>query len=373
MLKKLTILILTLLYFIAPIAAQNKKIDQQKKVIAQLEQNIAKEEKQLARLKRDKASAEQQIESLTRQIEERNALIKETEEQIKELTVEVEASEARLEQLGVQHQELEESVGEIVRTAYRNYRYQNHLTYIFSAKSFTELAHRIAFLRVATLYRRTQIADVLSVRSDVQAEHNTLTKRRTELSKTKRQLDKQRTKLQSNIKEAKREIGKMSDKQKKIMRAKMNHEEQLNSAIKELRKLIKGNKTGGSFSKKLTGLKLPVENGKVKGYPNENMAEILGAEGAAVYSVYEGKVVEITLNKGNKKYDVYIAHGEYLTSYAGLSEVKVEKGATVKTNEHIGTIGKAINISTFELEYRIIFSIYAPSPDVTMSAAACFE
>jgi peptidoglycan hydrolase CwlO-like protein len=372
MMKRLYILTLLLFSLLSPVVAQTSKIEQQKKVIANLERSIAREEKQLAQLKKNKASAEKQVASLTKQIEKRNALIRETTRQIKQLTAEVNASEKRLRLLGGQLTELEENIRAIVRSAYRNYRYQNHLTYLFSAKSFTDVARRVAMLRVATEYRIAQIKQVSAVRSDVQAERNTLAKRREELSATKRRLDNQRTKLRADMAAAKKTVSQMSSKQQSVLRSKMEHEEKLNSAIKVLRKLTKGNKAGASFSANTTALNLPVVGGKVKRYKG-NMAEIVGKEGAAVTSIYEGKVVDIKRNKVNNKYDIYIAHGEYITSYANLSAVSVTKNAIVQKGQRIGTIGSAVNISTMEMEYKIVFGIYAPSPDVKMSAANCFK
>ena len=366
------ILTLVLLLMMAPALAQTSKIEQQKRVIANLERSIAREEKQLAQLKKNKASAEKQVRSLTKQIEKRNALIRETTRQIKQLTAEVNASERRLKLLGGQLSELEENAREIVRVAYRNYRYQNYLTYLFSAKSFSDMARRVAMLRVATEYRINQIKQVSAVRRDEQAERNLLAKRREELSATKRRLDKQRANLRTDMAAAKKTISKMSSKQQSVLRSKMEHEEKLNAAIKQLRKLTKGNKAGASFSTSTTALNLPVVGGKVKRYKG-NMAEITGKEGAAVTSIYEGKVVDVKRNKVNNKYDIYIAHGEYITSYANLSAVSVAKGAIVQKGQRIGTIGSAVNISTMEMEYKIVFGIYAPSPDVKMSAANCFK
>ena len=214
MLKRLYILTLLMLFsFVAPVVAQTSKIEQQKKVIANLERSIAREEKQLAQLKKNKASAERQISSLTKQIEKRNALIRETTRQIKQLSAEVAASERRLKSLGGQLSELEENAREIVRSAYRNFRYQNHLTYLFSAKSFTDIARRVAMLRVATEYRFAQMKEVSAVRSDVQAERNLLAKRREELSATKRRLDSQRKKLRADMAAAKKTVSQMSSKQ----------------------------------------------------------------------------------------------------------------------------------------------------------------
>lgn len=366
------ILTLVLLLMVAPAFAQSSKIDQQKRVIANLERSIAREEKQLEQLKKSKASAEKQVRSLTKQIEKRNALIRETTRQIKQLTAEVNASERRLKSLGGQLSALEENAREIVRVAYRNYRYQNYLTYLFSAKSFSDMARRIAMLRVATEYRISQIRQVSAVRRDEQAERNLLAKRREELSATKRRLDKQRANLRADMAAAKKAVSQMSSKEKSVLRSKMEHEEKLNNAIKQLRKLTKGNKAGASFSSSTTALNLPVAGGKVKRYKG-NMAEIVGKEGAAVTSIYEGKVVDVKRNKVNNKYDVYIAHGEYITSYANLSAVSVAKGAIVQKGQRIGTIGSAVNISTMEMEYKIVFGIYAPSPEIVMSAANCFK
>ena len=373
MLKRLYILTLAVLFsFIVPATAQTDKIEQQKRVIANLERSIAREEKQLAQLKKNKASTEKQVRSLTKQIERRNALIRETTRQIKQLTAEVKASEKRLKELGGQLTQLEQNARDIVRTAYRNFRYQTQLTYLFSATSFADMARRVAMLRVATEYRLAQIKRVSSTRSDVQADRNKLAKRREEISATKRRLDKQRAKLRSDMAAAKKTISKMSSKQQSVLRSKMEHEEKLNAAINQLRKLTKGNKEGASFSSTTTALNLPVVGGSVKRYKG-NMAEVVGKEGAAVISIYEGKVVDVKRNKVNNKYDIYIAHGEYITSYANLSATSVKKGTVVKRNQRIGTIGSAVNISTMEMEYKIVFGVYAPSPSIKMSAANCFK
>ena len=372
MLKRLYILTLMLFVLLSPVVAQTSKIEQQKKVIANLERSIAREERQLAQLKKSKASAEKQVRSLTKQIERRNALIRETSRQIKQLTIEVRNSERRLKELGGQLTTLEQNARELVRAAYRNYRFHNHLTFLFSARSAAEIARRIAMLRVATEYRVAEMRRVAAVRKDVQVERAKLAKRKDELSATKRRLDNQRKKLRADMSSAKRAISSMSSKQQSVMRSKMEHEDKLNAAIKQLRKLTKGNKAGASFSNMTKNLHLPVVGGRVKRYKG-NMAEITGKEGAAVISIYEGKVVDVKRNKVNNKYDVYIAHGEYITSYANLSAVSVAKGAIVRRDQRIGTIGSAVNISTMELEYKIVFGIYAPSPEIKMSAADCFK
>ena len=103
------------------------------------------------------------------------------------------------------------------------------------------------------------------------------------------------------------------------------------------------------------------------------MAEIVGGKGATIHSIYEGKVVEVKRNRISGQYDVFVAHGEYITSYANLESVKVAKDAKVGKNEVIGVIGSSVNLTTMQPEFKMVFGIYSPNPKEVMRAADCFK
>lgn len=374
MLKRLYILALVLMVALAlPITAQNKRGGKSREKmlqesIAKRRQDIKAQEKELEALKNSKASTEKLVLSLTAQIESRNALIEETADQIKELTAKVKASEKRIKELSGQLVQLENNVEELIRSAYRNYRHQNYLTYIFSSESFVDLARRVTMLRSAASFRQQQIEQVSAVRKDVEVEREKLTNERKELNEVKKQLDIERKKLNSDMAAAKRSIEQMSAKEKEVLKAKAENE-RLNrldaNELGRLRALAKGNKAGSSFGKgkdfaKGQKLKLPVVNGKVALY-KDNFAEIIGQQGAAVTSIYEGKVIEIKRNKVTNKFVVYIAHGEYITSYSNLQEVSVNAGDIVKTNQQIGTIGAMFDLSAGDFKYKIVFGLTSPA------------
>ena len=92
-----------------------------------------------------------------------------------------------------------------------------------------------------------------------------------------------------------------------------------------------------------------------------------------VNTIYEGKIVRVSRNKINNKYDVYVAHGEYISSYANLSDVCVKQGDTVIKNQKIGTIASMVNPSTMAVEYKILFAIHSPNPKVVMKASNLFK
>ena len=127
----------------------------------------------------------------------------------------------------------------MVRAAYRNYRFHNYLTFLFSARSAADIARRIAMLRVATEYRVAEMRRVAAVRKDVQAERTKLAKRKDELSVTKRRLDNQRKRLRADMAAAKKAVSTMSSKQQRVLRSKMEHEDKLNAAIKQPLSLVR--------------------------------------------------------------------------------------------------------------------------------------
>ena len=372
MMKPLYILLSVLLLTAAGATAQNDKIEAQKRVIAALEKKIANEEQEIARLKKGRAATEERVGRLARQIESRNQLLEETEKQARLLRGEIDRTDSVAGDLGRSLDRNRTQYAEMVREAYRNYKHNNYLTYIFSSRDFTDVARKITALREVASLRERKLRDIEALTAEVRTEKETLDRRKRSLDSVTRSLSAQREKLQRDARNAKASIRSMSQKEKTALQRKIAQEQQLDVAIGELRKLTKGNTEGASFSAKTSGLRLPVTAGRVKRY-KENMAEITGPKGAHVISIYDGKVVDVKRNRITNKYDVYVAHGEYITSYANMGTICVEKGQKVARNAQIGTIGSAVNVMTMETEYKLVFGIYPPNPGQKMRAEECFR
>ena len=235
-----------------------------------------------------------------------------------------------------------------------------------------DVARKITALREVASLRERKLRDIEALTAEVRTEKETLDRRKRSLDSVTRSLSAQREKLQRDARNAKASIRSMSQKEKTALQRKIAQEQQLDVAIGELRKLTKGNTEGASFSAKTSGLRLPVTAGRVKRY-KENMAEITGPKGAHVISIYDGKVVDVKRNRITNKYDVYIAHGEYISSYANLNSVTVGKDDKVARNQQIGTIGSGVDVMTMQPEYKMVFGIYGQSPKVQMRASDCFK
>ena len=367
------LLIATLLVAVGPLSAQqSQKIAEQQRVIANLERRIADDDRKIKNLKSSKSTTQQRVRLLTRQIESRNQLLNANRRQINLLNRDIDRTDSTARSLTAQLEQTKAQYAELVRESYRNYRHNNYLSYIFSSESFTDAIRRVSILRNVAIMRSDKIKEIDSLNREVTRHLDTLAQRREALNVTRRNLNTQKQRLQRDANTARQTVKKLTNQERQTLRNKIAREEQLAIAISELRRLTKGNKEGASFSKMTSNLNLPVVGGTVRKYKG-NMAEIVGRKDADIITIYAGKVLDIKRNRITNKYDVYVAHGEYISTYANLSEVCVAKDSKVAKNQRIGTIGSSVNLTTMEMEYKMVFGIYSPNPSEVMQASKCFK
>ena len=351
---------------------EKARIAEQRRIVEQLEKELEEDEKRLNSIKKDKSTAQQRVRSITKQINSRNQLLNRTEREIGSIERSIVKNDSLLSQTQRRYDTERENYAEMVREAYRNYKQNNYITYILASESFTDAARRIANIRAIAVLREERLHRMDSLAKSIEEQQASLSERRRTLDDVQRKAEAQRKKLQGDVSSAKKAMSQLSKREQAALKEKMASEERLDAAIDALRKLTKGNSVGASFSRTTSNLNLPVVGGRVKEYKG-NMAEIIGAKGAAVRSIYEGKVVEVRRNRISGKYDVFVAHGEYITSYANLDNVVVRKDQKIEKNGTLGEVGASVNLTTMNTEYKMVFGIYSPNPKEVLRAANCFK
>ena len=351
---------------------EKARIAEQRRLVEQLEQELEEDEKLLKGIKQDKSTAQQRVRNITKQINSRNQLLNRTEREIGSIERSITHNDELITKTRQAYDKEREAYAEMVRESYRNYKQNNYITYILASESFEDVARRIANIRAIATLRSERLHRMDSLGDALNEQQLSLNTRRQALDSVQRKAEAQRKKLQSDVNSAKKVMNQLSKREQAALREKMKSEERLDAAIDELRKLTKGNKEGASFSRNTTNLNLPVQGGRVREYKG-NMAEIVGAKGADVSAIYDGKVVEVRRNRISGKYDVYVAHGEYITSYANLDNVVVRKDQKIEKNGTLGEVGASVNLTTMNTEYKMVFGIYSPNPKEVMRAANCFK
>ena len=353
-------------------AEEKARIAEQRRIIEQLERELEEDEKNLKSIKKDKSTAQQRVRNITRQINSRNQLLNRTEREIGSIERSISRNDSLLRQTEQSYATERERYAEMVREAYRNHKQNNYITYLLASENFNDAARRIANIRAIATLREERLHRMDSLSKALDEQQQSLSARRHSLDSVQRKAEAQRKKLQSDVTTAKKTMSQLTKREQAALKEKMESEERLDAAIDALRKLTKGNKEGASFSRTTSNLNLPVVGGRVREYKG-NMAEIVGAKGADVRSIYDGKVVEVRRNRITGKYDVFVAHGEYITSYANLDNVVVRKEQKIAKNGVLGEVGASVNLTTMKTEYKMVFGIYSPNPKEVMRAANCFK
>ena len=177
-----TLTLVFLLFVFAAAAQHDSRIEAQKKVIAALEKRIASEEQEISKLQKGRSATEERVRRLARQIDSRNQLLDETEKQARLLREEIARTDSVAGNLSATLERDRAQYGEMVREAYRNYKHNNYLTFLFSSRDFADVARKITALREVASLRERKLRDIEEL--TVQVRHE-----KEELDLRKRSLD----------------------------------------------------------------------------------------------------------------------------------------------------------------------------------------
>lgn len=353
MIARVIKLLLITLLATTPLSASaqksGKSVEDQRKRVEQYKKSLDNAKKQVNNLKKEKSSAHEQVKALEKQVKMRLEYISEVEAEHRLVEEEIAATEHIIDSLDATLAHNREIYGETVRVAYRNYKQNNSLYYLFSSRNITEAARRMAEMQHIADSRRA-LADTISVQSTrLEEQRAVLTVRSNELDSVTKALDKERRELEDDRVAAQRSYNKLSKREQDAINEQRKQEKLHENAVAELQKLIKNNTVGSSFSKSTRGLNLPVEGGTLteEGYG----ATITGKAGDSVRTMHEGKVEEIVRMDRTNHYTVYLSYGAHLVTFTNLSSVCVKKGDVLKKDQKIGTIGRGINAKGQEYHY----------------------
>ena len=178
------------------------QIAEKQRAIDALEKQIARGEQELTSIKKGKNSEQQSVQRLSRQIASRRQLLDETESQLSLLAEQLAASDSTAGALNVRLERYRAQYAAMVREAYRNYKHNNYLTYIFSSRDFTDVARKITALREVASLRERKLRDIEALTAEVRTEKETLDRRKRSLDSVTRSLSAQREKLQRDARNA---------------------------------------------------------------------------------------------------------------------------------------------------------------------------
>ena len=315
-----------------------------------------------------------ELKDLNDKISIREKVIESIEAEAKELDNEIYLNQLEINKNNRELKALKEDYGEMIYSSYKSKSQNSRLMFLFSSDNFFQAYKRFQYMKQYTAFRKKQGLEI--------EEKTALLKVYSESLKAKKDLKvalldeekSEREKVESQKKEQQRLLTQVKQKESKYKKQIKKFEAEERRINAQIDKIIAdaiaasnkdSNSSSGSSGFALTAeakalaaefvqnkgkLPWPVEKGYVSTYYGKqphpvvktatiqsNGVRITTEKGSKARAVFDGEVLAVQVTPGNKK-AVLVQHGNYITVYKNLENVRVSKGDKVKTKDVIGTV-----------------------------------
>ena len=377
------LLILAALFCALNLAAQNQSLDALRDEIRRAEEEIRATNELLAKTKKDKQVTQNQLKLIQNRIRNRKQIIANLEKQTQVINGDIGTKNDTVHAMQNELTQLRKEYADMVYAAYKNYKLNNFLVFLFASKDFNDATRRISYMRRYNRMRQQKAEQIKSVADSLHVQIGELENRKAELTKVRdtrtqevSSLGKDEKQYQSSLSEINTKSGKLSSEIRK-KQSQINKLQQRIQAIiaEEARKNRATPKSAaqeeyianlsGRFDQNKGLLPYPVRGGVIvdrygvhphatqKGLRvNNKGVNIASGSGAEVRAVFEGDITQIVFVQGLNN-TVIIRHGNYLTTYSNLASVNVKTGDKVTLNQVIGRLSNSDDSDDCVLHFEI--------------------
>jgi murein hydrolase activator len=337
------------------------------------QRRIAEATKILGQTQKQKKASLGQYQALVNQINQRQALINTIQRELNYLNQEIKENEEIIQALKNDLNNLKKEYALMLYQAQKNKGSLQKIMFLFSSDDFNQFRRRIQYLEQYAEARKAQAREIEKVQEYVDEQNQSLLQTKNEKTQLLNLEKAESQKLETLKKEQQQMLTSLGKKEKQLrseLKKRKDDASRLENLIKSLvEKEVKktASKTGkmaltpeaaqlaSTFEKNKRKLPWPVPSGFISEHFGDNNHPILrgvkvkndgvdiqSSKGEVVRSVFEGTVLTVAIIPGNNS-AVMIKHGNYISVYAGIRNVKVKKGQKVSTKDIIGEIATDTN------------------------------
>ncbi len=318
-----------------------------------------------------------QVEDIERKISSTQQLIKVTNQQANLLTREINENLSKITKLRKDLEQLKADYAKMISKSYRSKSQKSRVMFLLSSESFLQAYKRLQYMKQYADYRHKQGEEIKVQTQELKELNNELIEQR----KAKESLLADNRKIQQKLKEDKRRqeilIAEVREKTGSFKAQLAERQKEISEIDAQIQKLIReaiaaeNKKKGAKVSKNKFALtpeakelaanfasnkgKLPwpVKSGvvtmKFGEHPSKtihtvkimnNGVRIETNENEPVNAIFKGEVFKIQAIKGANK-AVMIRHGDFISVYNNLNDIRVEVGEKISRGQMIGQVGKA--------------------------------
>jgi len=313
-----------------------------------------------------RSSSVKQLRLLQNGINARAGLISTLEAELDLLSRSIQETEQLIGQLTIDNEKNKEEYARLIYFAYRNHTEYEKIMYILAGATISQSYQRYKYLKYISAYRvrKANEIDSLIVELDLQKDQLNLFKNEKLMAIEEKEGEQQKLMGQRS---RRRSMVSDLERRESELRREVSEKERIAKALEtrireiieeEARKMNSSNiyaamtpeqeLVGKDFRKNRGKLPWPVEKGIVtvgfgkhevpglRGSSVQNNGiDITSSPGTEVRAVFEGQVTKVFAILG-ANYTVLIRHGEFLSVYQNLVNVRVKTGDKVLTKERLG-------------------------------------
>ncbi|WGK65767.1 murein hydrolase activator EnvC family protein [Croceiramulus getboli] len=358
-----------------------------------LQQEIAQIEQLRAGIKKKEISILTQVEDLDQRINTRENLIQVTNQQANLLTRKINTNLDRITALREELENLKEDYGRMVLQSYKSKNQQSRIMFLLSSENFLQAYKRLQYMKQYAAYRKKQ-GDQIKERTALLQETN---KQLIEQKAKKQALIAENRAARAQLRQEKQqqdaliaEVRKKESSFAQQIRQKQKEADRIDRQIEAIIKeaIAASNKKAGKETTSKTfaltaesralasdfvankgKLPWPVLKGRViKGYgrqqhptlPNittfNSGVEIETTPGSKARAIFGGTVFRIQDLPGAAS-AIYIRHGNYISVYQNIRDLKVKVNDVVSLKQDLGTI----SVNPFSGKTILKFLVYKDS------------
>ena len=371
------IIILVCCCFINQGYAQTDKQQQLEKKRKELQREISRINTLRKNNQKKERSVLDELDELTSQISTRQNLVRVTNRQMNILSRQINSNIKRIGELREELKALKKDYAQMIVKSYKSKSQQSRIMFLLSSESFLQAYKRLQYMKQYTQFQKEQ-GQMIEDRTQSLQQLNTdlvdQKKQKQQLIEENRlaqnQLDKEKEQQNSLISSIRQKQGVYAAQIKKKQKEANKIDKQIESLIREA--IAKANKKAAKAGTKTSTTKFeltpearaiatnftankgklpwPVIRGKVikkfgkqphPTLPNITIdnsgVEIETAPGEKAQAIFGGEVSTVQSIRGAGKL-VQIRHGNYITTYYNLHNIKVTEGQKVSAKDAIGQV-----------------------------------
>ena len=399
----------------------NPKVKEMTSQRVKIEQEIAESKRLLSSAQKDVDGQLAQLSALTAQIKKQKQYVDRLNADVRAIDRELKSIEEQLTTLRTELERRREHYAQALQLMANKNSFDNRLMFLLSADSFNQMVRRLRYLREYSEFQRKQGEYLMEKQRELDNKQAELENTREEKQKLLAKRIEEQQVLDKQMKEQQQLVAGLKKKQKDIASRIAKQQRERDKLNKEIERIIEAEiaaqaevqrkkekkddaaptptpkaadkpmpayrenaadkKLSGSFESNKGRLPMPITGpylitshygvNYVEGLKNVKFnnhgIDIQGKEGCQAKAVFDGTVSYVFQHMQNEgSYIVMVRHGQYISAYFNLTNLKVKKGDKVKTNEPLGTV--CINATgNYTMQFQLRKDTQSLNPELWLS------